>query len=242
MVQPGMPQFGQPNQGGNNNVGMGKLNNTDKIVLINDNTTCEKCKQEVFPFWAVWCCPIRYRVANNGKGYEVGDQTLFMIQETKRCCGNEWTVFNTNREPVNVFTKTGPCLPCFSLCCGGPGFNVNDVINGEKGARVGAASVPACQCFDNGYDIIDGDDKRFFVGDVYRCCHKRMEFEPVWNDQKNELEKMNVRVRPCLKKYMPCLFCMEDYYVVDFPQHAKQSEKTELVAGALMSERFRKVY
>ena len=216
---------------------MTKLTQMEKVVMIDDNTCCEKIKQCICPILSTCCCPRRYRLVNMEKGYEVGEQRLYTVTETKCCCPNQWTLSGANGQAVNTYTKLC-CIPCFSCCCGGPGFDVHDFSEDGNGTHHGKARYPACQLCNAGYDIKDAADRNlYFVGDVCRCCSKGMDFQPVWNDDKSELVTMNVHVRPCLKKFLPCLCCcMKDYWVLDFPVHAKGPERSEFVAGTLLKE------
>ena len=242
MIQNTMPGFGQPGQQQGKTAGapgLNKLTQMEKVVMIDDNTCCEKCKQHLpwAPCCRVSCCPYRYRIVNMEKGYEVGEQRLYTLTETKCCCPSQFTLTDNQGQAVSVYSKLC-CIPCFSCCCGGPGFDVHDFAPGGEGTHHGRARYPACQLCNAGYDIQDASEKNlFFVGNVCRCCSKGMDFHPVWNDDKSELVTMNVHVRPCLKKYFPFPFCcLKDHWVMDFPTHANGPVRSEFIAGTLLKE------
>jgi len=117
-------------------------------------------------------------------------------------------------------------------------MDVNQVTNGTKGARLGYALRAAWQCCDRGYDIKGANNEnKYFVGDPCFMCKSSKYFVPVWNEDKSEVLKMNVRVVPWLKKNIPCFFFwMNDHWVVDFPTQADPVDKSDLVAGTLMQE------
>jgi len=248
MVNTGMPNA-NPNavhpmptsQPGKAAKGLEGFSHLERVVLINDNTCCEKIKQTLCAPLRTCCCPRRYKLANVAKGYEVGDQKLYTITEdgcALCCCPIKYKVTDRDGKEVNRYTQKCCWFPGFSFCFGGPGFDIHDLNDGEVGKHHGTARVPACQCFNAGYDVRDSSDKKtFFVGDVCNCFKKSLRFEPVWNGDESEVLKMNVHVTPCLKRYLPCFCCcMEDYWVVDFPVKANAPERSELVAGTLMKE------
>ena len=242
MLAPFMPgdvimQMNNDQSGHNQVLGANGLGHIEKLALVDDNTCCEKIKQTACPLLTTCCCPRKYKLTSVKKGYNVGE-SLYNLTETGLCCPNQWTLTDRNYRQVHVYSKKCCTFFPFSICFGGPAFDVHELMNGTKGAYHGTAQVPCCQCFDSGFDIKDPHDtKLYFVGTVCHCCEKGMEFYPVWNDNKTEVLKMNVRVRPCLKKYLPCFCCcMEDYWIIDFPTQSIPSERSQFIAGTLLKE------
>jgi len=242
MIAPFMPgdvvaQMVYAGQAAPPGIGVNGLAQIEKLAVVDDNTCCDKVKQAACPLCTTCCCPRRYKVTDVAKGYNVGN-TLYNITETSCCCPNQWTLTDLTFQQVHVYSRKFCTFFPFSICFGGPGFDVHEMINGGKGAHQGSAQVPFCQCCDSGYDIRSPyDTNLYFVGTVCHCCEKGMDFHPVWNDDKTEVLKMNVHVRPCLKKYLPCFCCcMDDYWIIDFPTQAIPSERSQFIAGTLLKE------
>jgi hypothetical protein len=206
---------------------------TEKVAISHDNSCFEKIGQTLCPLFHICLgCPKRYKVTTVDKGYKISDNVLFRVEESKCCCPSEWKLINAQTDQhVGTYTQKCCYLHACQLCLGGPGFDINDF----NGTNHGSAHTPAFQCCDEGYDINEHGQNKYFVGNVCRCCEQGLYPSPIWNDDKSEIEKLNMHVMPCLKRYLPlCCFCLNSYYVADFPTHSKQVARAGFIAGSLL--------
>jgi hypothetical protein len=241
MINTNMPAIESSDAGtkvhGEGAAGVHKLNDLKRIALKNDNSTTERLLHCIF--WpSLFCCRRKYTLRNVEPGYKFGDTVLYRVVNTSVCCPNQWTVYNGETDDkVFLYTRKDACCK-LRLCFGGPGFDVHDLKDGEKGTNLGDANYPKCQCFDGGYDIRDAEPRRkYFVGYICNCCGDDIYPVPVWNEDKNEMVKYNLLIIPCLKRWFPVMCCcMKNHWVVDFPDKANASEKAGLIAGNLMDE------
>jgi len=245
-MQQGNPGFQQVYQGGfTNNQGYGNVpQNTQgplqgadnlfaeqKVAILPDNTCVEKILQCLFPYCDTCGCPFKRKVVATQNGYETSDRILFTITHTKCCCPNEWTLRNDQGVDVSKYSERCCFLHPFTLCFGGPGYDVKDM----GGQTLGDASYPPCQCCDGGWDINQEGTRRWFVGNVCSCCERGIYPIPVWDGQQQEIVRVNVHVTPCLKRYLPWFCCcMHSYNVLWMPDGSGQVERAAMIAGGMM--------